>query len=107
MIIDLVRGSGLASWLTEAVTTEAAERGTPLEPALDRLRGYEEELAQAVIAYLSGLEVPEKAARKWLQVSRGIPSPPPGDVQVAQRDLTTFLRVILPQLLYDPAGLRS
>lgn len=104
MILDLVRASGLSAWLMEEITGEGS--GDPT-PALDRLRRYEEDLAAAIVDHLRDLAVPPRAARKWLQVARGQADPSAPTVEEARRHLEAFLRVILPQILYDPRELRE
>ena len=104
MILDVVRQSGLSAWLMESITADPSVDPTP---GLDRLRRYEEELAAAIVDHLRHLEVTGKAARKWLQVARGQADPPAGEAEEARRHLETFVRVILPQILYDPRGLRD
>lgn len=104
MILDLVRSSGLSAWLTETIVTEGS--GDPT-PGLDRLRRYQEELTAALVEHLRGLAVPPRAARKWIQVTRGLPDPGAESVAAARQDLETFMRVILPQVLSDPHELRE
>lgn len=104
MILDLVRASGLSAWLTEEIT--GAGSGDPT-PALDRLRRYEEELAAAMVDHLRALAVPPRAARKWLQIARGQADPPTSTVDDARLALEAFVRVILPQILYDSRELRD
>jgi len=104
MILDVVRQSGLSAWLTEVVTGEGA--GDPT-PGLDRLRRYQEELAAAIVDRLRGLEITPRVARKWLQVARGQMDPPGAGVEEARQHLETFVRLILPQILYDARGLRD
>ncbi len=104
MILDLVRGSGLSAWLMEAITPEGSEDPTP---GLDRLRRYQEELAAAIVNHLRDLAVPERAARKWLQIARGQPDPSVATVAEARRHLEAFVRMILPQILHDPRELRE
>ncbi len=104
MILEVVRQSGLSAWLMEIITAEGS--GDPT-PGLDRLRRYEEDLAAAIVAHLRELTVTAKVARKWLQVARGQMDPPAGGVEEARQHLETFVRVILPQILYDARGLRD
>ncbi len=104
MILDLVRGSGLSAWLMEVITAEGS--GDPT-PGLDRLRRHEEELAAAIVNHLRGLAVPERAARKWLQIATGQPDPSAATVAEACRHLEAFVRLILPQILHDPRELRE
>ena len=104
MILDVVRQSGLSAWLTEVITGEVAADPTP---GLDRLRRYEEELAAAIVNRLGALAITPRVARKWLQVARGQMDPPAGGVEEARQHLETFVRGILPQILYDPRGLRD
>jgi len=104
MILDLVRGSGLSAWLMEEITAQESADPTP---GLDRLRRYQEELAAAMVDHLRDLAVPPKAARKWLQLARGEADPSPSAVAEARRHLEGFVRVILPQILYDPRELQD
>jgi hypothetical protein len=104
VVLDVVRGSGLSARLLEAITADLA--GDPT-PALDRLRQYEEELAAAIVGHLRDLEVPPKAARKWLQVATGQADPPAAAVEEARRRLQAFVQLILPQILHDPRALQD
>jgi hypothetical protein len=104
MILSIVRESGLSAWVMEAISSEGARDPTP---ALDRLRRYQEELAGALVDHLRGLAVPPKAARKWLQVTRGPADPSPAAVAEARQHLETFVRLVLPQVLHDPRELRE
>jgi len=104
MLLDLVRESGLSAWVVEAISAEGSPDPTP---ALDRLRRYQEELAGALADHLRDLAVPPKAARKWLQITRGQADPPPGAVAEACQHLETFVRMVLPQVLHDARELRD
>ncbi len=105
MLRDVIRESGLSSWLEEYVTGDEGPRARSLADRLDRLRRYQEELEGSVVAHLAGVRVPGKVALKWLQLVRGVGAPVDAEVEQAQRALEAFLSLILPQILRDPRGL--
>jgi hypothetical protein len=105
MLRDVIRHSGLSHWLEEYVTSDEGPRAGGLGDRLDRLQRYQEELEASVIALLAELRVPGKVASKWLQLGRGAGAPGAAEVEQAQRELETFLSLILPQVLRDRRGL--
>lgn len=105
MLRDVIRESGLAKWLEEYVTSDEGPRAGALADRLDRLQRYQEELEASVVERLAGVRVADKVATKWLQLVRRAGAPGAAGVEQAQRELETFLSLILPQILRDPRGL--